>query len=140
MTIKIIPLTNKYKKSIETFRKVEWKKFNIKRNYKWDRKEYHYIAEDKKILGSISFEITGGVGYISEIIVAESSRGKGIGDLLMKKFEEIAKKNKCHLLYLETSERNAEALKLYKKQGYNIKIKLNNNKFHFTWYFLFKKI
>ncbi|MEK6859950.1 MAG: GNAT family N-acetyltransferase [Nanoarchaeota archaeon] len=140
MAIKIIKLNKKDKKSLDSFFKKEWRKFNIKRNYRWNKKEYNFIAKDNKILGHIKFNIVGGVAYLSEIIVAESVRGKGVSDLLINKFEEIAKKKKCHLLYLETSEKHTEALRFYKKHNYKIKVKLKDNKFHFTWYFLFKKL
>ena len=141
MKICIQKISNKNKKIAENFRKREWKKFNKEKGYKWDEKKYSFIATDnKKIIGFVDFKTVGGAAYLKQLIVSKESRRAGMGDLLIKKFEDIAKKNKCHLAYLETSEKHKEALRFYKKHGYKNIAKLKNNKFHFVWYFLAKNL
>lgn len=141
MKIQIEKVRKKNKKSSDKFAKIEWKKFNKERGYAFREKEYSFIAkEGKKVMGFISFKILGGVAYLSQIIVSKTTRGKGIGKRLIKKFESIARNKKCHLAYLETSERHKEALKFYKKNNYKTIITLKNNKFHFTWYILEKRL
>jgi GNAT superfamily N-acetyltransferase len=60
--------------------------------------------------------------------------------MLLKKFETLAKAKKCHIAYLETSEKHLEALTFYKNHGYKVIARMRNNKFHLTWYFLEKNI
>ena len=139
--MKISKVNKKNKKKLDLFSEKEWKKFNRERGYEWKKKKFSFIAEDNgKILGFIDFKINGGAAYLSQLIVKNNKRGKGIGHLLIKKFEDFAKKKRCHVAYLETSEKHKEALKFYKKHNYKIAAKLKDNKFHFTWYFLVKRL
>ncbi len=140
MQIKQI-INNHDKKIADNFAHNEWKLFNKKLAYGWNTKKYTFvILEDKRIVGYSNIKINGGAAYLSQIIVSKEMRGKGMGDLLLKKFEAIAKNKKCHIAYLETSEKHKEALKFYKNHGYKTIAKLKNNKFHLTWYFLGKEI
>ncbi len=139
--MRIIKVNNKNKKIADKFKKNEWKKFNKEKNYSWDHKEYSLIAIDnKKVVGFIKFNITGGVAYLEQLIVAKSDRQKGVGQKLLKKFEEIAKNKGCHAAYLDTSEKHNEALNFYMKNNYKISSKLKNYKFHFDWYLLSKRL
>lgn len=131
----------KNKKETDIFSQKVWRDFNKEKNYKWKEKKYNFIArKNKKIIGYIEFKILGGAAYLSQLIVSKKIRGKGIGELLLKKFENFSKSKKCHILYLETSEKHKEALRFYKKHGYKIVAKLKDNKFHFDWYYLSKEI
>lgn len=139
--MKIIKVNKGNKKKLDLFAKKEWKIFNKERGYDWKETKFFFIAQDEgKILGFVHFKINGGAAYLSQLIVKNNQRGKGIGHLLIKKFEDLAKKKRCHLAYLETSEKHKEALKFYKKHNYKIVAKLKNNKFHLTWYFLIKRL
>lgn len=138
MTISIRQVNEK---NIENFRKREWAKFNKEIGYPYKEKTYSFVAQDnKKIIGLIKLKINGGVAYLSELIISEKYRGRGIGNLLIHKFEDYAKKKECHIIYLETSEKHKEALKFYKKNNYKILSKLKNSKFHLTGYILSKKL
>ena len=139
--ITIKEVRKKDKKAVDKFAESEWKKFNQERGYQFNEKKYLIAAyENKKIMGFASFKINGGASYLSQLLISKKARRKGLGHLLITKFEEISKKKRCHIAYLETSERHKEALKFYKKHGYKIVATLKNNKFHFTWYFLEKKL
>lgn len=129
------------KKTAETFAHNEWKRFNGELAYGWNTRKYVFaVYQDKKVVGFASLKINGGAAYLSQLIVSKKMRNKGIGDMLLKKFETLAKSKKCHIAYLETSEKHKEALSFYKKRGYDVIAKMNNNKFHLTWYFLGKNI
>ncbi|MBM3234386.1 GNAT family N-acetyltransferase [Candidatus Pacearchaeota archaeon] len=136
--MKIIKVNSK-NKNIDKFTKSEWKKFNEERGYKYNEKKHSFAAFDnKKVAGFISFKINGGAAFISQLIVSRKLRNSGVGSILIKKFEQFARKHKCHIAYLETSERHREALKFYKKHNYKIIATLKNNKFHFNWYIMSK--
>lgn len=129
------------KKIADDFAHSEWGRFNKKLGYGWNTKKYTFvILNNKQIIGYSNIKINGGAAYLSQIIVSKEMRGRGIGALLLKKFETIAKNKKCHIAYLETSEKHNDALKFYKNHGYKTIAKLKNNKFHLTWYFLGKEI
>ena len=128
-------------KKMDTLSRKMWHEFNLKRGYNWNEKTYKFLVrESAKIVGFVSFKINGGTAYLLQLIVSKKSRKKGIGEILLKKVEDFARNKKCHVVYLDTSDRHKEALEFYKKQHYKIVAKLKNNKFHFTWYYLEKKI
>lgn len=141
MKTKVRKANKKDEKIVERFRSREWYKFNKEQGYSWDQKKYSLIAlENKKLIGFAKFKITGGASYLNELIVSKEFRGKGIGNLLIKRFEEFSKNKGCHVVYLETSNKHKTALKFYKKQGYKKVATLKDNKFHFTWYFFEKRL
>ena len=84
-----------------------------------------WLAErDGEIVGLVglhvseSLEHDGPVGKISEIVVEERLRGKGIGATLMKAAEREARRRGCVLLFLTTAERRGEAHRFYRRLGF----------------------
>ena len=84
-----------------------------------------WLAErDGQIVGLIglhvsdSLEHDGPVGKISEIVVDEGHRGKGIGAALMERAEREARRRGCVLLFLTTAERRQEAHRFYRRLGF----------------------
>jgi len=140
--MKIQVVNKKNKRGVDLFVKREWKRFDEERGYRWgEEKKYKFVMlENKTPIGFMSFKIRGGAAFLSELIVAKAFRNKGIGSLLIRKFEELAKKKRCHVAYLETSEKHKEAIKFYKKHGYRIIAELKNNKFHLNWYYMSKEL
>lgn len=59
--------------------------------------------------------------YVSEVHVAESQRGAGIGRLLLAAVEEDARTMEgVTALYLHTEATNEGAIRLYEKEGYRL--------------------
>lgn len=118
-----------------------WAEFNKEKGYIW-QKEIHRIAaiENKEIIGFAQIEIMGGAAYLDQLLISKKARRKGIGKMLLDKFEEYAKKKKCHIAYLKTSEKHIEALKFYEKNNYKIFASLPNVEFNFKWHFLKKEV
>ena len=56
--------------------------------------------------------------YVPEIIVTENHRGIGIGKSLIDSCIEIAKKEKCFRIRLESGNQRKDAHKFYKKIGF----------------------
>ena len=84
-----------------------------------------WVAErDAEIVGLVglhvseSLEHDGPVGKISEIVVEERLRGKGIGATLMEAAEREARRRGCVLLFLTTAERRGEAHRFYRRLGF----------------------
>ena len=84
-----------------------------------------WLAErDGEIVGLVglhvseSLEHDGPVGKISEIVVEERLRGKGVGATLMKAAEREARRRGCVLLFLTTAERREGAHRFYRRLGF----------------------
>lgn len=120
-------------KEINDFEIPEWKKISphyYGRVVQWYEKKFRFKAvENGKILGVISGKYESGAIYISTIMISEKSRGKGIGEGLMKKVEEWGKKMKAHKIWLNTGI-DWEARKFYEKLGYKVEGKLKNHYFN----------
>ncbi len=57
--------------------------------------------------------------YVSELFVASSARGQGVGQLLLKHLEELAEERGCCRLMLMTGrDRESYKREFYKKQGW----------------------
>jgi len=79
----------------------------------------------------------GGVSYIIWLAVKNSFQRKGIGSLLLKKYEFIAKRRGIHKVHLWTSRQN---LKFYKKNSYKLVGLIPKNYFGADDWLLYKTI
>lgn len=126
---------------IKKYKHAEWTRFNQEAGYLWRLKEFCYAAYfNDKLAGHFKIEIVGKVAKIDELLVAKKYRKLGIGEKLIKKCEEIARKKGCFKIKLFTSDHHKVALKFYKKQGYKKECELKNDLFHFNWYWLSKRL
>lgn len=67
-------------------------------------------------------------GVISEFIVSEKVRSKGIGKQLINKMEEYFKSIDCEYILLECFAYNKIAINFYKNQGYHTRMLVNIKK------------
>lgn len=121
------------KVAIKDFSDKEWVAFNQEQGYKYDKKKYWLAAYvDKSIVGYAAFRIVGGVGYLREILVSKSQRGKRVGSKLMDMYMEYCEEKECHKLALRTSPKvMKDAYLLYQKKGFVVEAKLKDDRFHF---------
>ena len=56
--------------------------------------------------------------YIPELIVTKKHQYKDIGTILVKSCIELAKKNKCHRIRLESGNQRRNSHRFYKKMGF----------------------
>jgi GNAT superfamily N-acetyltransferase len=86
-----------------------------------------YLAQDPEgiLLGYCSVHwlpylmFFGPEGYVSELFLLESARGRGIGARLLKTVEEEAKNRGCsRLMLLNLRDRESYKRSFYKKQGW----------------------
>jgi ribosomal-protein-alanine N-acetyltransferase len=64
--------------------------------------------------------VEGDTCHLISIAVAPSSRGKGLGRMLLKSFENICKGRGLAKVVLEVKVDNIVALNLYKSEGYKV--------------------
>lgn len=129
--IKIVSLKSKTKK-IRDFNKREWElvhpeHFGGKQNTSyWNKKKFFFVAEENgEMLGTLDGDYLAGVMYISQLIVDKEKRGLGIGKKLMEVAENLAKKERLHLIYLKTGV-DWKAVNFYESLGYRKETRLNN--------------
>lgn len=85
----------------------------------------YFVCETRgKAAGFISIHIQnelhhcGKVAEVMELFVFNQLRSLGIGALLLKKAEKIAKEEKCMLIELATNRKRLRTHKFYLKNGY----------------------
>jgi len=86
--------------------------------------QYFVVTEEEKIVGFgglawYSIPSKGKIGWVEEIVVDESERGKGIGKFLMDRILEFGKEQ--NLVRLELTVCNSIAKHLYEKLGFETK-------------------
>lgn len=57
--------------------------------------------------------------YISDLVIKERFRSRGIGKLLMKRAEKLAKRENMKYLKLDVYSKNIKAIKFYGDLGFN---------------------
>jgi len=62
----------------------------------------------------------GTIMYITEFAVSPNSRRNGVGTLLLKAIDQLAKLKEMETVYLHVDVENAAACELYKKAGYKV--------------------
>ena len=97
--------------------------YNILKNEHQNPNSIYFVAKDKNnnILGFIIFEIKDKRSktlWIDQLVVDEKERGKGISSLLIKKAEEIAKKEKCVRVEFCCWSFNKHANEIYNHLGF----------------------
>lgn len=85
---------------------------------------FYYVYEQEfKILGFISIHVqkllhhTANIAEIQELIVDETIRHQGIGNLLFQKAKEVAAENGCNQLEVCCNQRRTSSHKFYQSQG-----------------------
>lgn len=128
--------------SIKQFSDKEWHAFHKEQGYQYDRKKYCLAAfVDEELAGYARFNITGGVGYLKDLLVSKIHRGKKIGSKLMNMYIQHCKEKGCHKLALRTSPKvMKDAYLLYQKKGFVVEAELKNDEFHFDDVMMSKKI
>ena len=77
-----------------------------------------FILLQAKERPDFDFMLPGKYCYIMDIIVTESSRGKGFGTALMNSAKDWSKEQNCSFINLDVLANNTGAIKLYEKLGF----------------------
>lgn len=100
---------------------------------------FNFVAEeDEEVIGLITGYAYYNEVYISELILLEKSRGKGIGSKLLRKVEDYFRDKGYELITLTTHK--FQAPDFYLKNGFEIEhIRENKNNPNLTKYYFKKK-
>ena len=110
---------------------------NYQRELKNDLSYYIVACDDKKaagkndkeidledcnlVIGLAGFWFMAGEAHIVNIVVRQSYRRRGIGELLLIRLLSLASEKGADIITLEVRKSNTAAQKLYKKYGFNIR-------------------
>jgi ribosomal protein S18 acetylase RimI-like enzyme len=100
----------------------------IREYYKTYNGEIFVAEEDDEIIGyvSISFPHWDKVAYIDHLAVHESKRGKGIGKMLLKNVEVLAKQKGARIIAVPTALWNTRGINFYKNEGFRLRSVLSD--------------
>jgi len=94
--------------------------YNVFKNELENKNSKYIIAKiNDEIVGFAGISIIIDTADITNIVVKNSFRGRGISTLLLKNIIEIAKSNNCNTINLEVNINNQPAINLYQKLGFN---------------------
>lgn len=130
-------------KAMQDFSAREWAiadKNHFTNKLSWNEiNRYIRIVANGKILGMLHYSLKAGVMEIITLIVDHTNQQQGIGSLLLRKAEAVARKNKVHKIFLYTGK-DWDALKFYGKSGFKITGELTNHHQKRDWLILTKLI
>ena len=139
LTVKM--LTKKDAKLAHDVSEKVWNEVNNARHVKWVVKYKKFCAYlDGKVVGLAVIKLTGGAAYLTNFVVARHARKQGAGTALLNKYEDYAKRMKCHVAVIETSANLPYAVGFYERHGYKTEARLKNNRFHTTVLFMTKAL
>lgn len=116
-----------------------WPLHNRTQGIAWDARSVGLIArEGEASVGAATIKIVGGVATLEQLVVDPDAVGRGVGGLLMREVEVVARSADCHLIDLETAE--TQARPFYEKHGYAVFAERPNSKFGMTWYMMEKRL
>lgn len=75
------------------------------------------VRRHHRIVAVLRGHVTGGVGSVDELIVAQSHRGSGLGTLLLERFEQEAASRGCGRVVLR-AVKDSKAEHFYRGKGY----------------------
>ena len=70
------------------------------------------------LVGEIIHGRSGKAGHVLKVVVNRRYQRKGIGDCLMRAFNDVAAKEGCKACYIEVRTDNAGAISMYRKHAY----------------------
>ncbi|MDX1965373.1 MAG: GNAT family N-acetyltransferase [Pirellulales bacterium] len=88
-----------------------------------------YRADSAQPRGIVTISVKEAVGQIDLIAVAESERGRGLGQLLLTAAEQWMLGQSCHTASVVTQRHNLPACRLYEKHGFSLAKR--ENYYHF---------
>jgi GNAT superfamily N-acetyltransferase len=93
-------------------------------NLDCDTQHYLCAVSGEELVGFCTLSIRkslwgqGFLGYLDELVVDEKRRGEGIGGMLLERALELAKKDDCGRVELDSAFHREDAHRFYEKHGF----------------------
>ena len=119
--------------------------YQMSRGYQTHDSVYYVVIENNELLGGCGIaripDQPENYCELQRMFLKKEARGKGIGTALMQKCLTFAKETGYELVYIETFANMHEAIKLYKRSGFEFIDHSMGNTGHFSCdRFLVKKL
>jgi GNAT superfamily N-acetyltransferase len=89
------------------------------RTVEWSAEPYSLVfRRGKRIVAVLKGHFIGGISSVDEFMVAEGSRGAGLGSMLLGRFEEEARRRRCSRIILR-AVKGSSAEDFYRGRGYH---------------------
>lgn len=116
--IKIDRLKNEYVDGVYQIEKIcfthAWSKADIEKQLELETSHFLVALDDDKVVGYMGLQIFSGEGYVTNVAVLPEYRRQGIAQsLILQQLE-----NDMDFITLEVRRSNSDAIKLYKKMGF----------------------
>ena len=109
-------------KDILRFLRDEWPAVdeeNFGRPVEWSAEPYSFVfRRDRKIIAVLKGHFIGGVASVDELMVGQGARGRGLGSLLLGRFEDEARRRRCSRIVLR-AVKDTQAEDFYRGRGYH---------------------
>jgi GNAT superfamily N-acetyltransferase len=116
-----------------------WPHHNRSQGIAWDAQSVGLIARDgERSLGAATIKLVGGVATLEQLVVDPERVGQGVGTLLVREVELLARRAGCHTIEVETAE--TQARPFYEKHGYAVYAQRTSGKFGLCWYLMEKRL
>jgi GNAT superfamily N-acetyltransferase len=109
-------------KDVLRFLREQWP--DVDREYfgravEWTADPYALVhRQDGEVTGVVRGHFIGGLASVDELMVREGARGRGLGSLLLGRFEEEARRRECSRIVLR-AVKDTRAEDFYRKRGYH---------------------
>ncbi len=114
------------KENLETEFDDFWNYNILKEELSSDSSKYIVAISKNEVIGFAGIKFALDQVDIMNIVTRKNYRNKGVGTLLLRELISICKEFKANSIFLEVSEDNEPAIKLYKKLGFeNVGIRKN---------------
>ncbi len=114
------------KENLETEFDDFWNYNILKEELSSDSSKYIVAITKSEVIGFAGIKFALDQVDIMNIVTRKDYRNKGVGTLLLRELISICKEFKANYIFLEVSEDNEPAIKLYKKLGFeNVGIRKN---------------
>ncbi len=114
------------KENLETDFDNFWNYNILKEELSSDNSKYIVAISKGEVIGFAGIKFALDQADIMNIVTRKDCRNKGVGTLLLRELISICKKFKANSIFLEVSEDNEPAIKLYQKLGFeNVGIRKN---------------
>ncbi len=114
------------KENLETEFDDFWNYNILKEELSSDSSKYIVAITKSEVIGFAGIKFALDQVDIMNIVTRKDYRNKGVGTLLLRELISICKEFKANSIFLEVSEDNEPAIKLYKKLGFeNVGIRKN---------------